>query len=295
MSMPIAPCSSTATACSRDGSTSTRAAATERRGDDARSRPHGYAEPAGGRLERAAAAAGLDALLVGVGAELRYLHGLPRACRSSGSRCSSCPAAAGAPITLIAPRLEATPARTLPGGGRRGRSTVATWEETEDPMLARRRDARGGARARPAGELRAVAVSDGLRAAFVLGLQRVLPGARFSLASAVLRASSGCARTTTRSSCCGRRRTPRTGSIAAIAAGRARRPDRGRRRARGPRPAHRRGPRARRVLDRRLRAQQRLAPPRAGRAGHRGRRADRDRHRRHGRGLRRATSRARSG
>ncbi len=35
--------------------------------------------------------------------------------------------------------------------------------------------------------VRAVAVSDGLRAAFVLGLQRVLPGARFSLASAVLR------------------------------------------------------------------------------------------------------------
>ena len=41
---------------------------------------------------------------------------------------------------------------------------------------------------RPAHNLAAVAVSDGLRAAFVLGLQRVLPGARFSLASAVLRA-----------------------------------------------------------------------------------------------------------
>jgi Xaa-Pro aminopeptidase len=40
---------------------------------------------------------------------------------------------------------------------------------------------------RPAAGVRAVAVSDSLRAAFVLGLQRVLPGARFTLASAVLR------------------------------------------------------------------------------------------------------------
>ena len=64
--------------------------------------------------------------------------------------------------------------------------TVVGWEETEDPMalvaltLEQALD-------RPAHNLGAVAVSDGLRAAFVLGLQRVLPGARFSLASAVLR------------------------------------------------------------------------------------------------------------
>jgi Xaa-Pro aminopeptidase len=64
---------------------------------------------------------------------------------------------------------------------------VATWEETDDPMLlvAARLAAATG---RAPGELDAVAVSDGLRAAFVLGLQRVLPGARFSVASAVLRA-----------------------------------------------------------------------------------------------------------
>jgi Xaa-Pro aminopeptidase len=41
---------------------------------------------------------------------------------------------------------------------------------------------------RPAASLAAVAVSDDLRAAFVLGLQRVLPGAAFSVSSAVLRA-----------------------------------------------------------------------------------------------------------
>jgi Xaa-Pro aminopeptidase len=45
----------------------------------------------------------------------------------------------------------------------------------------------GASCGRPAAELAAVAVSDGMRAAFVLGLQRVLPGARFSLASAVVR------------------------------------------------------------------------------------------------------------
>ena len=62
---------------------------------------------------------------------------------------------------------------------------VAAWEETEDPMglvAASLGDALGVERAL----IRAVAVSDGLRAAFVLGLQRVLPGATFSLASAVL-------------------------------------------------------------------------------------------------------------
>jgi Xaa-Pro aminopeptidase len=45
----------------------------------------------------------------------------------------------------------------------------------------------GDALGRRAGDARAVAVSDDLRAAFVLGLERVLQGARFSLASAVLR------------------------------------------------------------------------------------------------------------
>jgi Xaa-Pro aminopeptidase len=86
---------------------------------------------------------------------------------------------------LVAPRLEATPARSCPGVAG-GAVAVATWEETEDPMrlvAARLGEGLG----RDAADLRAVAVNDGLRAAFVLGLQRVLPGARFSLASAVLR------------------------------------------------------------------------------------------------------------
>ena len=96
------------------------------------------------------------------------------------------PVAEGAQLTLIAPRLEATPARACAAVAS-GAVTVVAWEETEDPMALVAMTLETALH-RPAHELAAVAVSDGLRAAFVLGLQRVLPGARFSLASAVLRA-----------------------------------------------------------------------------------------------------------
>ncbi|MDP2349720.1 MAG: Xaa-Pro peptidase family protein [Chloroflexota bacterium] len=146
--------------------------------------------PAGRYAERLAAArretaaAGLDALLVGVGADLRYLAGY-EALPLERLTLLVVPAAEDAPMTLVAPRLEATPARTCPAAVA-GVVEIATWEETEDPMAlvaSRLGDVLG----RVAADTRAVAVSDGLRAAFVLGLQRVLPGARFSLASAVLR------------------------------------------------------------------------------------------------------------
>ena len=144
------------------------------------------AERFGERLERARAAtaeAGLDALLVGVGADLRYLAGYG-ALPLERLTLLVVPAAPGGALTLIAPRLEATPARSCPAATT-GAVTIATWEETEDPMarVARVLEVASG---RHAGSLASVAVSDGMRAAFVLGLQRVLPGARFSLASAVL-------------------------------------------------------------------------------------------------------------
>jgi Xaa-Pro aminopeptidase len=136
---------------------------------------------------REAAAAGLDALLVGVGADLRYLAGYA-AMPLERLTMLVVPTAAGAPITLIAPRLEATPARTCPAAAT-GAVMVATWEETDDPMVlvAATLAAARGQDVSAAGPVRSVAVSDGLRAAFVLGLQRVLPGARFSLVSVVLR------------------------------------------------------------------------------------------------------------
>jgi Xaa-Pro aminopeptidase len=145
-----------------------------------------------GAARHATATAGLDALLIGVGPDLRYLAGYA-ALPLERLTLLVIPAAAGAPMTLIAPRLEATPARSCPGVAS-GAVTVATWEETEDPMAlvaATLADAGGsgapGARAAGAAHSRAVAVSDGLRAAFLLGFERVLPGARFSLASGVLR------------------------------------------------------------------------------------------------------------
>jgi Xaa-Pro aminopeptidase len=146
--------------------------------------------PAARHLERLAAArreaagAGLDALLIGVGADLKYLAGY-YAHPLERLTLLVVPAREDVPMTLVAPRLEATPALACPAV-EAGAVEVATWEETEDPMrlVAARLAAATGT---PAERIGAVAVSDGLRAAFVLGLQRVLPGARFSLAGPVLK------------------------------------------------------------------------------------------------------------
>jgi Xaa-Pro aminopeptidase len=135
-----------------------------------------YAERLAG-ARAATAAAGLDALLVGVGADLRYLAGYA-AMPSERLTLLLIPAAVAAPITLICPRLEATPARSCPAASG-GAVELATWEDTDDPMTLVARLVGPGAKA--------AAVSDGLRAAFLLGFQRVMPAVRFSLASLVLR------------------------------------------------------------------------------------------------------------
>lgn len=139
------------------------------------------------RLEAArtaTAAAELDALLVGVGADLRYLTGHD-ALALERLTLLILPAGPDAPAILIAPRLEAAPAGACPAAAT-GSVVLETWEETADPMeLVADRLAQ--ATGRDARDVAAVAVSDDLRAAFVLGLQRMLPGARFSLASVVLR------------------------------------------------------------------------------------------------------------
>ncbi len=120
----------------------------------------------------------------GVGPDLLYLAGYA-ALPAERLTLLVVPATDGAPLTLIAPRLEVTPASACPAAAS-GAVEIATWEETEDPMalVAARLEAATGM---AAGAIGAVAVSDGLRAAFVLGLQRVLPAARFSVTSSVLR------------------------------------------------------------------------------------------------------------
>jgi Xaa-Pro aminopeptidase len=136
--------------------------------------PARYAE----RLRRAAlrvGEAGLDALLVGVGADLRYLAGYD-AMALERLTMLVLPAGEGAGTALVAPRLETARARTC-AAVEAGQVRLITFEETEDPFAV--------VAAAFAGR-RSVAVSDRLWASFVLGLQAALPGVRFVLASSVL-------------------------------------------------------------------------------------------------------------
>jgi Xaa-Pro aminopeptidase len=139
------------------------------------------------RLSRArhlASDAGLDALLVGVGADLLYLAGygaLPM------ERLTMLVVPAVGRPSLVVPRLEAMAARVT-AVAEAGTVAVVPWDETDDPFaivrVAVERDARAAGR-----DLSGVlAVSDRLWATFLLRLQVELRGARFELLSAVLRA-----------------------------------------------------------------------------------------------------------
>ena len=128
------------------------------------------------RLEAAADIArerGLDVLLIGVGADLRYLTGY-RALALE--RLTMLVVRPGMRPTLIAPRLEALPARSSAAAAA-GDIAVQTWDETDDPVLLV---------SSLVGAARRVGVSDRLWAMFVLRLQAALAGAEFELASPVL-------------------------------------------------------------------------------------------------------------
>ncbi len=132
----------------------------------------------GGRIARAQAgvrARGLDALLVGVGPDLVYLAGYAA---MTLERLTMLVVPAEGPVTLVAPRLEAAPARACPAVAT-GSAAVATWEETDDPVALVRHLV-----PEPAGRL---AVSDRLWALHLLRLQAALPAAVFEPASLVLR------------------------------------------------------------------------------------------------------------
>ncbi len=137
-----------------------------------------YAE----RLDRAAEAltqSGAARLLVGVGADLRWLTGygaLPL------ERLTMLVLAPDRRATLIVPRLELAAAQ-LAAAVAAGVVPVRTWEETDDPFALVADAARLPAAL--AGE--ELLVSDRLAAAFLLRLQATFPGARFGLASRVLR------------------------------------------------------------------------------------------------------------
>ena len=142
--------------------------------------------PAARYRERLAAAqslgreAGLVALLVGVGADLRYLTGYPA---MPLERLTILVIPTTGDWALVVPRLEATPARACPPAAA-GDLPVVTWEEADDAhalVAAMVRDAAHGS----SDDLR-IAVSDDLPARHLLRLQERLGGAGLRLASPIL-------------------------------------------------------------------------------------------------------------
>jgi Xaa-Pro aminopeptidase len=132
--------------------------------------------------QRLAAEGGFDALLVGVGADLRYLAGYPA---MALERLTMLVLPARGAGSLVVPRLEATPAGLCPPAIS-GDLPIVTWEEGDDAHALVAGLVRDAADRAPGREVR-VTVSDDLPARHLLPLQRQLHGARFSLASAVLR------------------------------------------------------------------------------------------------------------
>ena len=131
------------------------------------------------RLSRASAAigaAGLDASLIGVGPDLRYLTGYEA---MPLERLTMLVLVAGEAPFLVVPRLELGAAEA----GLRTTVEIRTWGETDDPyaLVASALDGRPDRSGR-------VALSDTLIAMHVLGLQAALgAGIRYDLASIVLR------------------------------------------------------------------------------------------------------------
>jgi Xaa-Pro aminopeptidase len=130
---------------------------------------------------RLTAEAGLNALLIGVGPDLDYLagyHAMPL------ERLTMLVVPAVGPTTLVAPRLEVTPARSSPAVAG-GLVEVATWEETDDPVaLVGRLVAEAHGRiVDPLGRL---GISDRLWAMHVLRIIERFPEARLESAGSVM-------------------------------------------------------------------------------------------------------------
>ena len=129
-----------------------------------------------GRLRDVAAAtakAGLDALLLTPGPDLRYVTGY-HAHESERLTCLVVPADED-PV-LVVPRLELRGAQSSPVGALG--IEIAGWDETDDPcaLVARR-----------LGPVAAVGLADRMWALLVLRLRAALPGTRQELASVALR------------------------------------------------------------------------------------------------------------
>ena len=119
------------------------------------------------------------ALLIGLGAELRYLTGYAPPDTERLTMLVLLPARRP---TIVVPRLEGMAAGDAPAM-RADELSVLTWDETDDPhpIVARL----VGADVTPVGAK--VLLNDRLRASHVLALQRALPDRAFGLANEVLR------------------------------------------------------------------------------------------------------------
>ncbi|MEO8207526.1 MAG: Xaa-Pro peptidase family protein [Chloroflexota bacterium] len=144
--------------------------------------PDGHYADRLARAQALVAERGVGALLVGEGADLRYLSGY-RTWPSERLTLLVLPAR-GTP-TLVAPRLEAMAAAESPAS-RHGQLPIVAWDETEDPY-ALVSSVLGAAEGPRQGDGDRILVSDRLWAMHVLGLERALEGAAFGLASSVLR------------------------------------------------------------------------------------------------------------
>jgi len=134
-----------------------------------------------GRARETLGRRGAAALLIGTGADLRYLTGyvaMPL------ERLTMLALAVDGPATLVAPRLEAMAAADSPAG-EAGLVEIAAWDETDDPhaLVAERLRPQLDRTAMDARLL----VSDTLWAMHVLALQDALPGRPFGLATEVMR------------------------------------------------------------------------------------------------------------
>ncbi|HYK27777.1 MAG TPA: Xaa-Pro peptidase family protein [Streptosporangiaceae bacterium] len=126
-----------------------------------------------GQVAAATAKAGLDALLLTPGPDLRYVTGYD-AHLSERLTCLVMPGA-GEPF-LVVPRLELPAAQASPAG--QLDLEIVAWDETDDPyeLVARR-----------LGQVAAVGLSDRMWALMVLRLRAALPHARQELAREALR------------------------------------------------------------------------------------------------------------
>jgi Xaa-Pro aminopeptidase len=127
------------------------------------------------RAAAAAAAAGLSALLLTPGPDLRYLTGYD-ANQLERLTCLVLPSAGPGQPCLIVPRLELPAAQASPAGGL-GLEMIA-WDETADPYALVAQRLSGAA----------VGLSDRMWALMVLRFRDAMPGVRQELASVALRA-----------------------------------------------------------------------------------------------------------